>query len=276
MRLILTLTNGDPGYGGMPQYAKWHNFDTVTGFYTLPAVKVIWHDTGTISVKSSDWKSDPCSPSLTAMQDCVRSPAAARAALWSDEGQLSGRTQHGPARWQLFQARPSACYLLCSCSEAQNMSCLGVSGVLSQQVCMPTPAGVIQEGGGHADHAAQPLERPVLPGRPHHHGLGAGQRAAHARRRQRHCLEGAADSRRIALLLGTKAAMGWLAVCCGMGWLAVCLWHGMAGGLFAADVVMPTDDAYTQACHILGCSKSCTKVRHADLCRSGSTRWRHS
>jgi len=40
MRLILTLTNGDPGYGGMPQYAKWHNFDTVTGFYTLPAVKV--------------------------------------------------------------------------------------------------------------------------------------------------------------------------------------------------------------------------------------------
>ena len=46
MRLVLTLTNGDPGYGGMPQYAKWHDFDTVTGFYTLPAVKVCrWHDT---------------------------------------------------------------------------------------------------------------------------------------------------------------------------------------------------------------------------------------
>ena len=40
MRLVLTLTNGDAGYGGMPQYAKWHEFDTVTGFYTLPAVKV--------------------------------------------------------------------------------------------------------------------------------------------------------------------------------------------------------------------------------------------
>ena len=41
MRLILTLTNGDPGYGGMPQYANWHGFNSVTGFYTLPAAKVI-------------------------------------------------------------------------------------------------------------------------------------------------------------------------------------------------------------------------------------------
>ena len=41
MRVVLTLTNGDPGYGGMPQYAKWHGFDTVAGFYTLPAVKVV-------------------------------------------------------------------------------------------------------------------------------------------------------------------------------------------------------------------------------------------
>jgi hypothetical protein len=40
MRVVLTLTNGDPGYGGMPQYAKWHGFDTVAGFYTLPTVKV--------------------------------------------------------------------------------------------------------------------------------------------------------------------------------------------------------------------------------------------
>ena len=40
MRVVLTMTNGDPGYGGMPQYAKWHGFDTVAGFYTLPAVKV--------------------------------------------------------------------------------------------------------------------------------------------------------------------------------------------------------------------------------------------
>jgi endo-1,4-beta-mannosidase len=39
VRLILTLTNGDQGYGGMSQYVKWAKGETVLDFYTDESIK---------------------------------------------------------------------------------------------------------------------------------------------------------------------------------------------------------------------------------------------
>lgn len=41
IRLLLTLTNGDAGFGGMSQYSKWHGLNTVTDFYTSPKIRVL-------------------------------------------------------------------------------------------------------------------------------------------------------------------------------------------------------------------------------------------
>lgn len=40
IRLILTLTNGDEGYGGMQQYVDWFEGANVTDFYTNLKIKV--------------------------------------------------------------------------------------------------------------------------------------------------------------------------------------------------------------------------------------------
>ena len=40
MRLLLTLTNGDTGFGGMEQYVSWFGGTTITDFYTKPSVRV--------------------------------------------------------------------------------------------------------------------------------------------------------------------------------------------------------------------------------------------
>lgn len=39
MRLLLSLTNGDAGFGGMEQYVSWFGGANVTDFYTNPAIK---------------------------------------------------------------------------------------------------------------------------------------------------------------------------------------------------------------------------------------------
>lgn len=38
MRVILTLTNFPPGYGGMEQYVRWFNGSSIMDFYTNPAI----------------------------------------------------------------------------------------------------------------------------------------------------------------------------------------------------------------------------------------------
>lgn len=40
IRLLLGLTNGDAGFGGMQQYVKWGGGSTITDFYTSPKIRV--------------------------------------------------------------------------------------------------------------------------------------------------------------------------------------------------------------------------------------------
>ena len=40
IQLLLSLTNGDTGFGGIEQYVKWFQATSITDFYTNPKIRV--------------------------------------------------------------------------------------------------------------------------------------------------------------------------------------------------------------------------------------------